>query len=106
MTPEILCQGKGQLSGATFQSLLNESKDKTRAAAVYLFGASVGSAVEDACSSPLSSVVACSGQFSDPDEDEEEAATGAGGGDVPVAEATDEGCVAAGAVLGWRISNT
>lgn len=102
LTPQILCWGKRQLLGATFKSLLNETKDKTHPTYFYLFGAGAGSAVEDGCSSAFSSVVACSWGFSDLDEE----AAGVGGAVTPVAEVADEGCGAAGAVLGWRISNT
>lgn len=97
-----LLGGERQLLGTIFKSVLNETKDKTHATSFYLFGAGAGSAVEDGCSSALSSVVVCSRGFSELDEE----AAGAGGAVTPTAEAADEGCVAAGAVLGWRISKT
>lgn len=76
----------------------------THATSFYLCGA--GSAVEDGCSSAFSSVVTLSRGLSELGEEEEEA--GAGGAVVLLAEAAvvGEGCGAAGAVLGWRISNT
>lgn len=91
-----------QLLGAIFKPLLNEVTDRTHTSCCYLLGAAAGSALDDGCASALSSVAACSRGFSALGEE----AAGAGGAVVPVAEAADEGCGAAAAVLGWRISDT
>lgn len=58
-------------------------------------------AVEGGFSSALSSLVVCCAGVSDTDEE----ASGAGEAAVHGPEAAGEGCVAAGAVLGWRVSN-
>lgn len=91
--------GKRQLLGASFK--VKRQTKHTHATCFYLCGA--GSAVEDGCSSACSSVVALSRGLSELGEEE----AGAGGAVVLLAEAAvGEGCGAAGAVLGWRISNT
>lgn len=58
-----------------------------------------GAAVEGGFSSALSSLVVCCVGTSETVEQ----APGAGGAVVQGPEAAGEGCVAAGAVLGWRI---
>lgn len=65
----------------------------------YPSGVDAGAAVEGGFSSALSSLVVCCVGISEAVEQ----APGAGGAVVQGAEAAGEGCVAAGAVLGWRI---